>query len=361
MRLLLILHDNPVGYHDDWHRALLTLKTRGSLDDFAVYPFLARLVNGAGMQLIEQEIVAAVVDFGATAILWCHTSGFGVTAATISRLRNLRSRPVLGYWEGDMYQWPYKPFPNAARRIACASDVVFVPGYSSFARSLRRSGCRDIRYAPLPTDEVRFGDAFGLRQDRAEFDVVMIGNRVTSRVPLKSMPGARQRIRLVRLFEKKLGRRFAVFGWGWKGKCAQGSIDKRESGHAYAAGHVALGNNNLHAACYFSDRLPNAMICGSIQVHNWEPGFNLVFGQSPGLRFFDSAENAWLAARQLIETDEADIQQERSSAREMALAKFTLTHVQDYMVAVLRELRQSRLAAAAPRSIPNPWLGRAHL
>lgn len=249
MRLLLILHENPEGDFDDWRHALSTLKARGSLDDYAVYPFRARLFSGASTHEVAEEIVATALNFDASSILWCHTGDLEASAATISRLRNLPRRPVFGYWEGDMYQWPFKPFPSAARRIACASDVVFVPGYSSFAHSLRRSGCRDVRYAPLPTDEGRFDTAFRLRKQTTEFDVVMIGNRNTSRAPLRSMPGARQRVRLVRLFERKLGRRFAVFGHGWKGQSAQGPISFREQGEAHAAGRIELGNNNLHAAC----------------------------------------------------------------------------------------------------------------
>jgi hypothetical protein len=361
MRLLLILHEDPTGSFDDWRCALLTQKALGSLDDYAVYPFRARLRSGASIQVIAEEIIAIALDLEATAILWCHTDSLEVSATNISRLRGLPSRPVLGYWEGDMYQWPYKTFQDASRRIACASDVVFVPGYSSFTKGLRRIGCRDVRYVPLTTSEARFGDAIGLRKDTTEFDVVMVGGCHMSRAPLKSMPGARQRVRLVRLFEKKLGRRFAVFGRGWKGKCAQGPIRYREQGQAYAMGRISLGNNNLHAAYYFSDRLPIAMTCGSLQVHNWEHGFDSVLGESPPLRFFRDTEDAWLAARRLLETSDADIQQEGSYAREIALGRFTLTHVQRYMIDVLSELWQSRLVGTVPQSVANPWLGHTSL
>lgn len=98
------------------------------------------------------------------------------------------------------------------------------------------------------------------------------------------------------------------------------------------------------------------MTCGPILVHNWEPGFDLVFGQAPPLRFFRKTEDACFTARQLLNVAEADIHRERARARELALSRFTLTHVQDYMVTVLRELWQSRLAGIAPHPIPNPWL-----
>jgi hypothetical protein len=356
MRLLVVLHENPVGYHDDWRGALSALRSRGALEDYTIVPFRALQATGASVPDVEGEIIAKAADLRATAVLWCHTSRLEVGGATLSRLQTMSGRPVFGYWEGDMYQWPHKPFPKPARQIARACDVVFVPGYSSFSDSLRRAGCSDLRYAPSPTDEARFGEAFGLRRSTPEFDVVMIGNRVTSRAPLKTMPGARQRMRLVQLFEKKLGNRFAVFGSGWKGQSAQGPISFVDQGKAYAAGHVALGNNNIHAACYFSDRLPIAMSCGSIVVHCHEAGFDDVFGHDHPLWLYHDAHQAWLAARRLLETPDADLQASRLRGRDLALGRFTMLHVLDYIVAVMAEVSRRNGQRSGVSVTTNPWI-----
>jgi hypothetical protein len=353
MRLLVVLHENPVGYHDDWRRALLQLRSEGTLEQYAVVPFAPRQRSGVS----GEEILSAAAELRATGILWCHTSNLEVSGATLSSLRHLPSRPVFGYWEGDMYQWPFKPFARAARRVARAADVVFVPGYSSFSEGLRRSGCADVRYAPSPTDETRYGGALGLRNATPEFDVVMIGNRVASRAPGKTMPGARERMELVRLFEQRLGPRFAVFGTGWEGRSAQGPIGIREQGDAYAAGHIALGNNHIHAAYCFSNRLPIAMTCGAILVHGREAGFDAVFGRNPPLRFFRDAEDAWSVVRRLLEVSGADLQDQRTRAREFALSRLSMVHVQRYMVAVLSGMWQSHRGHGESDPVPNPWIG----
>lgn len=361
MRLLVVLHADSADSHADSRRALMTLKARGVLDDYAVYPFLARLSSGTSLREVQGEIISAAAELRATAVLWCHTSRFEVPEATFARLHDLPDRPANGYWEGDMYQWPYKPFPPAAKRVARACDVVFIPGSSSFLQSLRHYGCQDIRYAPSPTDPGRFGDAIQLRQSEPEFDLVFIGNNPKSRLPFKTMPGTRWREQLVATLERKLRRRFAVYGVGWHGPCAQGPVPHERQGEAYARSRAGIGTNNLNAAYYFSDRLPVSLTCGAVTLHNWETGLDRVFGHDAPIRFFRNTGEAWEAVRSVLETDDADLQEERLRGRDLALARFTFAHVLDYMVAVLRESWQSRQTGTATRSVPNPWLGREQL
>lgn len=361
MRLLVVLHENPVGSHADLRRALASMESQGSIEEHSIFPFLSRLSSGVSPRAVQREIVAVARDFEPTAVLWCHVGRFHVTQETWASLRGLPSHPVNAYWEGDMYQWPYKPFPTAAMRVAQASDVVFIPGASSFLRSLRRCGCRDVRYAPLPTDPGRFGHAIHLRRSDPEFDVVLVGNYAASRIPLKTMPGAVWRRRIVKMLERKLGRRFGVFGYGWNGPCAQGPIPHDRQGEAYARSRSSIGVNNLSAAYYFSDRLPVSLTCGAVTLHNWECGLDQVFGQDAPIRFFRTTDEAWKAVRAVLDADEVDLRHERLLGRQLALARFTFTDVQTYMVDVMREIWQSRRVNLPPRTITNPWLHREQL
>ena len=249
-----MLNESVEGSHDDVHRALAELVAAGQLTAYRVYAFPARLEQGLQPHEIAAEIVAEAVDLLPTVILWSHTGHLSIDHACLKRLRSLPSRPAMGYWDGDMYQTPYKPFPRQALMLARACDVVFLPGMNDFVRGLRRSGARDIRYVPSTTDLGRFGGARALRGRReCEFDVAMIGNRHTSRVPFKTMPGLRWRIELAKMFEAKLGQRFAIFGYGWRGSCAQGPVGFTEQGTAYSSAFFGVGVNNLHASYYFSN------------------------------------------------------------------------------------------------------------
>jgi len=175
------------------------------------------------------------------------------------------------------------------------------------------------------------------------------------------MPGTKWRQQLVAMLERKLGRKFAVYGYGWRGLCAKGPVSKDGQADVLGNSRATIGNNSLHAAYYFSDRLPTAMSCGAVTLHSWEAGLDEVFGQDAPIRFFRSTHEAWDAVSRLLETDDADLNKERMRARDLALEQFTYAHVLDYMVSVLRVLWQSRQAETAPRVIPNPWLGREQL
>ena len=361
MRLLLMLHENPAGSHDDVHRALGRLQNQGTLEAYSVYPYRARMAAGLSRAAVSTEMLDVAEELQPSAILWAHTGDLQVSQTTLDRLLALPSQPVMGYWDGDGYDRFYRPFPRPAREIARRCDVVFVQGLNDIVDSLRRAGSTDIRYVPGCTDDVRYGGALALRQNRdPDYDVVMIGNRKTSRIPFLSRPGARWRAEIVDMLDHRLGTRFAVFGKRWRGPYAKGPIPQAEQGVAYATGRVAVGVNNLHAGYTFSNRLTVAMSCGALIAHNWEVGFDEVFGKSPPLRFFTSTEEAWAALRALLDTDEADLWPERERAREFALSRFTMFHLQEYMTSVLDALRAARAGAGVP-AVANPWLARERL
>lgn len=361
-RLLVLLNENPAGAHDDVHNSLRRLVAAGRLDDHVVIPHAARLADGADERSVAEEVLTTAKSCEATAVLWSHTGSLRIDDGVLGRLRALPNRPVMAYWDNDMYHWFFKPFPREALRIAQLCDVVFACGDSGYVESLSRHDCPDIRYTPSSTDEVRFPitSVAACHAREYEYDVVLIGNRVRSRLPFKTMPGARERERLVDLFTRRLGRRFAVYGFGWTGASAQGPVPFQEQGRVYRSARLALGNNNLHAGYYFSNRLPIAMSSGCIVVHNWEPGFETVFGEQAPLRLFRTPQSAWQTARRLLNCDEAELEEQRLAAHDLALRRFTMYHVQDYMLRVLSGIRQARDGGdAAP--VPNPWLGRERL
>jgi hypothetical protein len=359
----MILNENPAGAHDDVHRALGRLVASGQLEGFAVIPHSARLADGVDERAIAEEILTTARSLEATAVIWSHTGSLRIDDGLLDRLHSLPSKPAMAYWDNDMYHWFCKPFPRAALRVARHCDVVFVCGDSAYVDGLHRRGCADIRYTPLPTDEVRFPmpAAVTASQRQYEHDVVLVGNRVRSRIPLKTMPGARERERLVALFTRRLGRRFAVYGHDWTGLSARGPIPFLEQGRAYRSARLVLGDNNLHAAYYFSNRLPIAMSSGCVVVHNWEPGLDTVFTEQPPFHLFRTREQAWQTVSRLLSLDDAELDEQRSVAHDLAVGGFTMYHVQEYMLRVLERRRQARDGHENADHVSNPWLGRERL
>ncbi|MGA9294231.1 MAG: hypothetical protein WBV81_16670, partial [Ignavibacteriaceae bacterium] len=190
MKLLVLLNENPAGAHDDVHRAIKNCNEKGIIADNIVYPFLARLAEGRKEKDVLKEIVEISKNYQPDLILWMHTDKFKVNQDAINELRDLKSKPVMGYWEGDLYQSPYRPVPNAMLELSSSCDVVFVQGFGEMTEKMGKKGCKDIRFVPAFGDDKR---SYPIKNDqRREYDRVMIGNNITSRNPLKTtMPGTR--------------------------------------------------------------------------------------------------------------------------------------------------------------------------
>ena len=129
MKLFLILNENPPGSHDDVHRALKRLVDEKELQSFHVYPFLARLSDGKNNNEVVMEIIKISEQFQPTAILWSHIGKLKLKNDALKILGRLDSLPVMGYWDGDIYEKPYKPLPKEIIRLARSCDVVFCQGF----------------------------------------------------------------------------------------------------------------------------------------------------------------------------------------------------------------------------------------
>jgi hypothetical protein len=355
MRLLLVLNESPAGSHVDFHKALDQLVQEGDLESYLLYPFLAHLDSGLNARELESHLLKVAEEFKPTGILWAHTSGFNVSRDTVDRLRRLQSAPSLGYHEGDLYESPYKRLPDEMISLISGCDVFFCQGFGAMTDLLRKNGCRDIRYVPPPTDEWRFG-RLRSAADEIVFDVVMIGNYVSSRLPWRTMPGSRLRRELSLLLYKQLGSRFAVFGHGWSGPFAAGPIPFDQQEKAYHRSRIAVGINNLHARYYFSNRLPIAMSSGIPIVHNYEPGLEEIFSAECGAFFFEEISEAWGVIQRLLGKEQTELDEIGVKARQFAVNRFNVTEIIRYMVKVLQSHVANRSGNRGAETPRNPWV-----
>lgn len=355
MRLLLILNEHPEGAHDDVHRSLAQLQQEKLLHAYLVYPYLARMKSGLNSKDVVTEIIEKARDFQPTAILWASAELIKIDLASIEVLKNLTSKPVFGYWDGDMYQDPYNPIPKNLAKLIQNCQVSFWPGYSNSLEKLKKIGCRDLRYAPSATDEFRFGK---LRTNDTEikYDVALVGNRVSSRFPWRRWPGARWREEIVMFLTKKLGDRFAVFGNGWNVSSAKGPIPFKEQYKAYHQSRVVVAVNNLPTDYVFSNRLPIVLSSGVPLVHNYENGFEDIFQNSLNPIFFKTTEEAWKKISNLLEKEQSKLNQISESAYHFVLQNFTIKTIFRYMLQVLNDYQISFNSGDAIFVRENPWI-----
>lgn len=355
MKLLVLLNENPAGSHDDVHQALARLAQQRELESYYIYPFLARLSSGLGSSSVMSEIIEIARDFEPDAILWSHTGTLKVTDSALQSIRDLPSKPAMGYWDGDIYQSFYKPLPNEIKYLAAKVDVAFCQGIGQMTDEMRKGGCGDIRYVPAGTDEERFGKR---RRQHTQilYDVVMIGNCTKSVIPGKTMPGARWRKEIVKCLERKLGGGFAVYGEGWKGPCAKGPVPFTEQSDIYHKSRLAIGVNNLHAKYFFSNRLPIAMSSGVPIVHNYELGMEEVFNPEIRKLFFRDTKEAWNNIRILLDKDQSVLDSIGLMMHGFSLQYLTIFEIMKYIVSALRDYNLARNGKRMVQVRPNPWI-----
>jgi len=354
LKLFLILNENPPGSHDDVHRALNRLLIEKELKSFCVYPFLSRLSEGKSNNEVVMEIIKKAEQFQPTAILWSHTGKLKLRNDAFKILGRLDSFPVMGYWDGDIYEKPYKPLPKEIIQLSRSCDVVFCQGFGEMTKTLMNNGCKDIRYVPAVTDEQRFG-LMRQKDSNIIFDVVMIGNYVTSKLPWRIFPGARWRNELADLFYEKLGPRFAVFGDGWKGPYSKGPIPFTEQSYIYHSSRIALGVNNLHAKYYFSDRLPIALSSGVPIVHNYETGYEKIFKPIEKYNFFKTTSEAWCITKNILDKDQSELNEIGLRTHRFALDRLTMKKNIKYMIDVLRSYKLGQKKGNTIEVSVNPW------
>ncbi|MCZ7663145.1 MAG: hypothetical protein M5U22_09560 [Thermoleophilia bacterium] len=340
----------------DWYHALERLQQEGIVESFCVVPYLARLNSSLTVDEIADEVVAGAHEVRADIVLWAHTQGLHSAANCAARLRSV-GVAAIGYWDGDWYH-PYRnPFPGECLALCSVSDVAFVQGDGLLVGLLHRAGCEDVRYVPASTD-----DRFVAQPARSEYDwdLVMIGNRISSRLPFKDMPGAILRRKLVRMFERRLGNRFAVFGHGWTGASAQGPVDYEKQAEAYGLGIASLGCNNWFTRYYFSDRLPIAMASARPSIYYQGEGYDEVFGSDAGVFWYRDLDTAW--KQFLAVSADPDAALERAErARNIAVSGFTTYRTLIYMLDVLAAHADAETQGVAVRPVPNPWISRSTL
>jgi len=355
MRLLLILNEHPEGAHDDVHRSLAKLRQEKLLEAYQVYPYLARMKSGLNSKDVVAEIIEKARDFQPTAILWANSELIKIDLKSTEFLKNLPSKPVFGYWDGDIYQDPYNPIPKNLASLVQNCQVSFWPGYSNSLEKLKKMGCRDLRYVPSATDGLRFGK-LRTNDTQIKYDVVLVGNRISNRLPWRRWPGAKWREEIVMFLTKKLGTRFAVFGSGWNVHTSQGPIPFTEQYKAYHQSRLVIAVNNINTDLFFSNRLPIVLSSGVPLVHNYENGYFEIFQELPNPIFFRTTSEAWEKIKFLLNKDQSELDEIGTSAYQFTLKKLTKHYNLNYIINVLQDYINSKQTQSNVFIRPNPWI-----
>lgn len=306
MRILIVLNENPLGSHPDVYEAFDALVAEGMLGGYDVVPYLHMRASGDSDVAIVARIVDLVRTGGHELIIWMHTGTLCVDDTALEAILSAPQRPKMAYWEGDSYHPFYKPVPKQMLAIMGRCDRVYIPGGGPMISSLIHSGVRSAYYAPNCASGTRFPHVWD-SEDAHGHCIVVVGNRVSSKLPFRTMPGARGRRKMVHALIARYGCDVAVYGAGWVGDCMQGQSDFSTQGAIYAGSDLTVGIDNFSHEAFFSNRLPIALASGVPIVYRRSPGYELVFPKELDDIFFDTWDEMFAAIDRILSMGRAEL------------------------------------------------------
>ena len=288
MRWFYVPNEGTEGDQIGPRMAFEKLHREGHFSAYLAYSYLARQKTLTNHQEALSELLETARTFGPDVIFIQHPgNGYPMNRAYLQQLKAIQSRPKLVLFEADAYGQLIKRMDSTLRAVIAETDICFLVGAGSLAELARNAGAKTLRFAPHSYDSQRFGTPWCPTLKR-QFDAVMIANLpCLKRIPWLFMPGGAGRKKTAQTLYNYLGDRFAVYGTGqgWNNQpYSKGKLDFNLQGEVIRDAWVTINWHHYDKiAMYASDRFPISLACGVPHITNYQPGYEHVFNNIPGL------------------------------------------------------------------------------
>jgi hypothetical protein len=290
LRFFYVPNENTEGDQVGPRKAFGLLHAQGVFSAYTAYSYLVERRKAASHAQALERLHAAVEAFQPDVVFFQHLNGsYPVDSAYIRRLKDVRSKPKFVWHDPDAYGRFIKRIDPVMKAVLAETDLAVVKGLGHFAADVRRAGARRVLFAPESFDDERFSRPWTPPVTRA-LDAVMIANLTClKRIPFLFMPGGRSRKTTAQRLYRAYGARFAVYGGGqgWNGEpYCRGPIAFDRQEEIIRSAWISVNWTQFdEIPFYFSDRLPISLATGVAHITNWQPGFDHLFGQPPGIHF----------------------------------------------------------------------------
>lgn len=288
MRWLYIPNERTEGDQIGPRKAFEALHASGELSAYQAYSYLVRDKQVASHADALVEMLAVASEFRPDVIFIQRTTdGYPMDREYLRQLKGVPGSPRLVLYEEDAYGHLIKRIDATMRNVMSESDMTILSGTGYMLDLAHRAGARNIRFALHSYDDVRFDTPWEPTRTR-QWDAVMIANLTClKRIPFLFMPGGRSRKQAARRLHRYLGERFALFGGGqgWDGEpYCRGRIAYDKQGETIRNAWMSV-NWGLYdsISMYCSDRLPISLACGVPHIANYQPGYEHIYMNVPGL------------------------------------------------------------------------------
>jgi hypothetical protein len=263
-------------------------------------------------------------DLEPNLIIFFHISKFPIDNLFLAELREINSKPKLVYDEGDMYGSWAKPITKQMIDVIKNADVVSIRGLGKFYDKIVKLN-KNIIYTPHHNDISRF-ESQNIKNESRKLDLVLVGNRIKPRFLsfIRRLPGAKGRENFVRNIGSVFQKQFKLFGNGWdKFQCTQGPVDFYKQNEIYKNAKITLAYEHYpEIPYYFSNRLPMALMNGSIYVCHYHKGYENMFPNCDFIFFFKTNSEAIDIINYLLSLSNEELCLRSTHAREFALRQY---------------------------------------
>ena len=343
MRFFYLPNEHALGSQLGPRKAFERLAAAGVLSAYEAYSYLIERQKYSSQEEALSALAAAVRAFDPDVVFWQHIpSYYVVEEGFIRRLKSDHPRMRFIYHEGDPWDRVIKRFSSTMRAAFAHSDLAALVGIGYLADMVRECGAKQVVISPHSYDTIRFGKAWTPTDLQRRWDVVMIANLTCiKRIPFLFMPGGASRKRLAWALHEELGERFALFGTGqgWKGApFCKGTLDFAKQDEIIRSSWISANWGQFDKIGYYgSDRLPIALSCGVPHITNYQPGYEHLYGDCPGLYWFKTVNEAIDIVRFLLSQPRARLNELGAGGAEFAARRLNADVVYAELVAVIRE------------------------
>lgn len=322
MKILLFLN-GPEGWQtgiEDGFTYLLSTNVIKELEWF----YLEDFSNNSGVTASISRAVNIATKFQPDMIVIFHIGKFPITSEFLLKIKNLASKPILAYDEGDMYGSYAKPILKPLKIVLKHVDVVSIRGLGEFYKQVSALN-NHVIYTPHHADIARFDKQPFLLPKRKN-KLVLIGNRNKSRFlgAVRRLPGAKEREEFVKAMGEAYPNEFMLYGNGWNDFVGnQGAVDFQKQLDVYRDSWITVAYEHYpEIPYYFSNRLPLALLAGSLYVCHYHKGYENIFKNCDFIFFFNTNSEALDLIRYIHSLSNDEKLARSSRARAFALKHY---------------------------------------
>lgn len=285
LRVLLLTNELDRAHAAGQRDGFALLEAEGLVTGFwsAAPKVIARSKGEAGAL---REVLAMIRAQRPNVVIQTSPHGFPFTEDWLRAVAATDPRPLLLAWEGDAFSRWRKPVPRETRAWWNVADAVFTTAFGKQRELIEHYGAQDVRFVPYTYDHIRYAAEENTEPPtRGDYsEIAFIGNCWGNRYFVSRLPGARQRLSLVRSMQKDASIPLAVYGSNWTGRGVRGPIHIDDQARVSRDALITVSWDHFPDYDeFYSDRLAIQLLAGRGHVAGLHPRSEWLPGPEKGL------------------------------------------------------------------------------